>query len=500
MRSPSNEFRVVEGPLVVGQISSSSRQRFRTWQRAYARRLIVSDVIVIVIVVYGAQLLWFGLRPVALSQSFRAGIGYNSVSLVITLAWMIALSVFSTRDPRVIGSGSLEYKRVIDATVRLFGIFAILAFLFQIELARGYFLTALPAGALFLSWTRWSWRQWLRRAQARGLHVSRTVIMGERTKSEHVSATIRRATGSGLDVVGVLTRDGATAAPFHGGIPVLGRYADLLTVLDAVQADTVVLTGADDISPVDMRKLGWDLEARDVTLIVAPGLTGVAGPRIHARPVADLPLIYVEFPVFVGVKRLSKRMFDILGSAVIIALSSPVLLAVAIAVKTTSKGHVLYRQERIGLMGKPFSMLKFRSMVQDADDQLESLLDAQGRSSTPLFKINNDPRITRVGKFLRRSSLDEFPQLFNVLSGKMSLVGPRPQRQAEVELYDDAAHRRLMMKPGMSGLWQVSGRSRLSWDDAIRLDLYYVENWSMTTDLIILWRTVRAVVRADGAV
>ena len=486
--------------MVVGDISSSSRPRLPTWQRMYSRRLIVSDLIVVVSVVYGAQLLWFGLRPVALSQSIRAGIGYNSVSLVIIVAWMIALSVFSTRDPRIIGSGSLEYKRLIDSTVRLFGIFAILAFLFQIELARGYFLTALPAGAFFLSWTRWAWRQWLRRAQARGLHVSRTVIMGDRAKSEHVSATIRRATGSGLDVVGIITRDGATTTPFHGGVPVLGRYSEVLTVLDAVRADTVVLTGADDINPFDMRKLGWDLEARDVTLIVAPGLTGVAGPRIHARPVADLPLIYVEFPVFAGVKRLSKRLFDIFGAAAIIALSSPVLLAVAVAVKTTSKGDVLYRQERIGLMGKPFNMLKFRSMVQHADDQLESLLDAQGRSSTPLFKINDDPRITRVGKFLRRSSLDEFPQLFNVLSGKMSLVGPRPQRQAEVELYDDAAHRRLMMKPGMSGLWQVSGRSRLSWDDAIRLDLYYVENWSMTTDLIILWRTVRAVVRADGAV
>ena len=466
----------------------------------YARRLIITDLLVVLVAVYGAQLLWFGLRPVALAQQFRTGIGYNTVSVVIISFWMIALSGYASRDLRVIGSGSLEYKRVLDATIRLFGIFAIVAFLFQIDLARGYFLTALPAGAFLLVWTRWAWRQWLRREQARGLHMSRTIIMGERTKSEHVSATIRGATGSGLNVVGALTRDGATAFPFHGGVPVLGRYADILTVLDEVQADTVVLTGADDISPFDMRKLGWDLEARDVTLIVAPGLTGVAGPRIHSRPVAGLPLIYVEYPVFSGVNRLSKRLFDIAGATAIIALSSPVLLAVAIAIKTSSKGKVLYQQERIGMNGEPFHMLKFRSMVENADDQLDSLLDAQGRRSSPLFKINNDPRITKVGKILRRSSLDEFPQLFNVLTGQMSLVGPRPQRQAEVALYDDMAHRRLMMKPGMSGLWQVSGRSNLSWDDAIRLDLYYVENWSMTVDIIILWRTIRAVVRADGAV
>jgi exopolysaccharide biosynthesis polyprenyl glycosylphosphotransferase len=491
---------VVARPLEAVDISDSRAQRGRTWQRIYARRLIVTDLFVVLIVVYGSQLLWFGLRPVALSERLQLSIGYNSVSLAITVAWMIALSGYSTRDLRVIGSGSLEYKRVIDSTIRLFGVFAIVAFLFQIALARGYFLTTLPAGVFLLIWTRWGWRQWLRREQARGLHVSRALIIGERSKSEHVCATIRRATGSGLNVVGVLTRDGATTVPFHGGVPVLGRYSDLLTVLEEVQADTVVLTGADEINPLDMQKLGWDLEARDVTLIVSPGLTGVAGPRIHARPFAGLPLIYVEFPVFTGVKRLSKRLFDVVGASAIIALSSPVLLAVAIAVKTTSKGNTLYHQERIGLMGKPFSMLKFRSMVQNADDQLETLLDAQGRSASPLFKINNDPRITRVGRILRRSSLDEFPQLFNVLRGQMSLVGPRPQRQAEVALYDTVAHRRLIMKPGMSGLWQVSGRSKLIWDDAIRLDLYYVENWSMTGDLIILWRTIRAVALADGAV
>ena len=486
--------------MVILGIETVGVRRIRTWQRTYARRLIVTDFVVVVASVYGAQLLWFGLRPVPLAERLRLDIGYNTVSVVIILFWMFALSAFASRDLRVIGSGALEYKRVLDGTIRLFGIFAIVAFLFQIDLARGYFLTALPMGAFLLTWARWGWRQWLRRAQARGLHVSRTLIVGERTKSEHVSATIRRAKGSGLNVVGALTRDGATAVPFHGGVPVLGRYSDVLTALEEVQADTVVLTGADDINPFDMRKLGWDLEARDVTLIVAPGLTGVAGPRIHARPVAGLPLIYVEYPVFSGVKRLSKRLFDLVGASAIIALSSPVLLAVAIAIKTTSKGKVLYHQERIGLMGEPFGMLKFRSMVQNADDQLESLLDAQGRSATPLFKVTNDPRITRVGKFLRRSSLDEFPQLFNVLTGQMSLVGPRPQRKAEVALYDDAAHRRLMMKPGMSGLWQVSGRSNLSWDDAIRLDLYYVENWSMTGDLIILWRTIRAVALSDGAV
>ncbi|WP_307812137.1 sugar transferase [Lacisediminihabitans changchengi] len=460
----------------------------------------MTDLLVVVLAVYGSQLLWFGLRPVALEQKFQIGIGYNSVSIAITLLWMFVLSAYATRDLKVIGSGTLEYRRVVDSTIRLFGIFAIVAFLLRIDLARGYFLTALPIGVFLLLWTRWAWRQWLRREQARGLHVSRAIVVGERVKSENVTATIRRAQGSGINVVGALTRDGSVDKPFFGGVPVLGKYADILVALEEVQADTVVLTGADEISHLDMRKLGWDLEGKEVTLIVAPGLTGVAGPRIHARPVSGLPLIYVEYPAFTGVKRLSKRAFDLVGAGLIILISSPVLIAVGIAIKTSSPGSILYRQERIGLQGTPFGMLKFRSMIKDADDQLESLLDAQGRSAEPLFKVMNDPRITRVGGFLRRSSLDEFPQLFNVLLGHMSLVGPRPQRQAEVALYDDAAHRRLMMKPGMSGLWQVSGRSNLSWDDAIRLDLYYVENWSMTGDIIILWRTIRAVAMSDGAV
>ena len=470
------------------------------WQQAYARRLIVTDFFIVLVAVYGSQLLWFGLRPVALADHVTSGVGYNSVSIVIIVTWMFMLSAYATRDMQVLGSGALEYKRVVDSTVRLFGIFAIIAFLLRIDLARGYFLTALPVGVIMLVWTRWIWRQWLRREQSRGLHLSRALVVGERTKSEHVTNSILRAKGSGINVVGALTRDGSTERTFSSGIPVLGKYADILHTLEETAADTVILTGADDISPRDMRQLGWDLEERQVTLIVAPGLTGVAGPRIQARPVSGLPLIYVEYPEFTGIKRLSKRLFDIVGSSALILLCSPVLIAVTVAIKLSSSGKVIYRQERIGLEGRPFNMLKFRSMVEDADDQLESLLDAQGTSSRPLFKVTNDPRITPVGKFLRRSSLDEFPQLFNVLLGQMSLVGPRPQRQAEVDLYDGAAHRRLMMKPGMSGLWQVSGRSKLTWDDSIRLDLYYVENWSMTSDLIILWRTIRAVASADGAV
>ncbi len=474
----------------------------KQWQRKFAVRLFTTDVVVVCTAVLGSHILWFGFESVELTTTgipdLRAS--YGLVSVVLIAAWMLILDVFATRDHKVIGSGTLEYKRVVDSTIRLFGVFAIVALLFKLEIARGYLLTALPFGLLMLLFSRWAWRQWLRKQQARGNYLARALLLGERRKATHVAATIQRAPGSGLLLVGALTQSSNRHEPPIQGVPVLGDYSYLLQAVDDVEADTVILTGADEINPDDMRRVGWGLQARDVELIVAPALTDIAGPRIHARPVAGLPLIHVSYPAFEGIRRWSKRSFDIIASGLLILLASPVLLGVAIAVKRSGPGNILYRQVRIGRHGNPFGMLKFRSMVQDADDQLESLLDAQGTSDTPLFKVTNDPRITPVGLILRKYSLDELPQLFNVITGEMSLVGPRPQRAAEVALYDDAASRRLIMKPGMSGLWQVSGRSNLSWEDSIRLDLYYVENWSLTADILILWRTVRAVVRPEGAV
>jgi exopolysaccharide biosynthesis polyprenyl glycosylphosphotransferase len=273
--------------------------------------------------------------------------------------------------------------------------------------------------------------------------------------------------------------------------------ADTGSVVDALEsvgADTVVVTSDDALTPDELREMSWQLVPGEHHLVLAPSLTDVGGPRIHTRPVAGLPLIHVETPRSEGWKKYGKRGLDIVGATAALVILSVPLLLVALAVKLSSPGPVLYRQERVGLNGDPFLMLKFRSMRENADAELPALLAQQGRDGTPLFKVKDDPRLTPLGRFLRKFSIDEFPQLVNVLTGDMSLVGPRPQREAEVALYDNVAFRRLLIKPGMSGLWQVSGRSQLSWEDAIRLDLYYVENWSLMGDIVILWRTVRAVV------
>ncbi|SDT34020.1 sugar transferase [Microterricola viridarii] len=474
----------------------------RTWKRSYAVRLFFTDALSIVVAVAFSQLVWLkDGQSLAISRSLGSNFTptYTLVSILIALLWLFFLDFFGAREHKNIGAGTIEYRRVADATLRLFGLLAIVAFLLGVELGRGYFLTALPLGLFLLLVSRWLWRQWLRNQQREGNYLSRALLIGQRLKSEHVARTVSERRESGIIAIGALTKLGHTEDDIMPGVPVLGTYKELLPVIDRLCVDMVMITGADDLGPKHMRQLGWDLEARNVELIVAPALTDVAGPRIHARPVAGLPLIHVEFPQFEGRKQWTKRLFDIVGSSILLLLTSPLLLGVAIAVRASSPGPIFYTQERVGLRGRRFGMLKFRSMVQGADDQLASLLDAQGTSDTPLFKVINDPRITPVGRFIRKYSLDEFPQLLNVLLGQMSLVGPRPQREAEVALYDDAAHRRLFMKPGMSGLWQVSGRSKLSWEDAIRLDLYYVENWSITGDMIILWRTISAVAAADGA-
>lgn len=469
----------------------------RDWRHVYAGRLIFTDLLVLIWVVFGVQIFWFGLATEDVSfrgDASELQVSYTTVSVVLVLAWMAFLGAYGSRGFRVLGTGPDEYKLIANASLRLFGILAIVAFLLRIDVARGYILIALPLGVAVLVFSRWMWRQWLAVQRQRGLFSSTVLLVGSVPSAAHLARVLKSSSEAGYRVVGACVPAGRAGSMLSTtDVPVLGDFDDLHPALTATGADTVVITSSDDLPPERLRQLSWSLEPGRQHLVMAPSLTDVGGPRIHARPVAGLPLIHVETPSYDGLKHFAKRAFDIVGSAILLIALSPLLLIVAFIVRSTSVGPVLYRQERIGLNGEPFGMLKFRSMTVDADGQLSELLKAQGTNDRPLFKVANDPRLTRVGGFLRRFSLDELLQLFNVLRGNMSLVGPRPQRDGEVALYDSSAHRRLLLKPGMSGLWQVSGRSSLSWEDSIRLDLYYVENWSIAGDLVILWRTLRAV-------
>ncbi|WGW12175.1 sugar transferase [Saxibacter everestensis] len=479
------------------------RRRTLDWERSYVARLVVTDFTIICVAVFSSQLLRFGTSAAELRFDDAKGltnlaIGYTSISILIAAAWMLSLNLFGTRDYKIIGGGSTEYKRITDVTVRLFGTFAIVAFLLKAELGRGYILFAFPCGFLLLLAGRWAWRHWLSRKREDGEYTHQALLIGHREKTRHVAENIQREPGAGLKVVGAITRGGTTEHDLIAGVPVLGDFDDVARLIDDTGVDTLILSGSDDIGPRDLRRLGWDLESRGVDLIVSPGLTDVAGPRIHTRPVAGMPLIHVDYPTFEGRKHVFKRGFDLVASSVLLLVLSPIFLWITIAIRLNSPGSAIFRQERVGLNGRPFKMVKFRSMVTNAEAQLASLLD-QSDGNGVLFKLKSDPRVTSVGAFLRRYSLDELPQLFNVLKGQMSLVGPRPPLAAEVDKYDDWAHRRLLVKPGITGLWQVSGRSNLSWEDSVRLDLYYVENWSLMGDIIILYRTAKAVITPNGA-
>lgn len=466
------------------------------------RRLQIVDAFVVIWAVAGAYGVRFGFGEIG-SGSVR-DVDYLYLAAVLTIGWWTMLQLWGSRESKILGSGTEEYKRVLAASAWLFGFVAIISYAVRIDTARGFVGLAFPAGAIGLLAARWLVRQHLSLERKRGKSSSRVLIIGGPYSAAHLTVSLQSAPTAGyLPVAAHLPGAAAGWDKVPGlSIPVTGVESDfdsILAVILDTDVDAVAISAGVNMHPKDLRRLGWELAARDIGMILAPALTDVAGPRIHTQPVAGLPLIHVSTPKLTGGKKVAKRTFDIIVAGLLVVCLSPVFFILALLVRITDPGPVFYKQERIGLRGTTFNMLKFRSMRVNADAELQALLEAQGSSGKPLFKVDNDPRITPLGRMLRKYSLDELPQLLNVLGGSMSLVGPRPQREGEVALYDDAAHRRLYVSPGMSGLWQVSGRSNLSWEESIRLDLYYVENWSLMGDVVILFKTFKAVFASTGA-
>lgn len=274
-----------------------------------------------------------------------------------------------------------------------------------------------------------------------------------------------------------------------------GGDAILVRELDA---NVVIFADGSFRKASDLNELSADLEDLPINLIVAPALTNISDSRTHIRPISGIPLVHVDLPTTVQASRLGKRLFDILGATIALILSLPIALVVCLLIKIEDGGPIIFRQQRVGRKGVEFSCLKFRSMVVGAD-KLRNDIDHLNESDGALFKVKDDPRITKVGKVIRRFSVDVLPQLINVIRGDMSLVGPRPALPREVATYDRQLMRRLEVRPGLTGLWQVSGRSDPSWDESVRLDLYYVNNWSMVRDIVIVLRTFAAVLRGSGA-
>ena len=485
----------------LGRVASSSRREGVRWANRYRYLLIAADALVIAAVTAAAHLTRFGLSTATVVEAGKFHIDYLHISVAIAAAWMLALGLYKSRDTRIVGIGIDEYRRVVSASAMLLGLIALVCFVLNIDIARGFFALALPTGVVGLLTARWSLRRWLSRQRIHGHYLSRVIVLGRPNDVRYVVSQIELKSGAAYKVVGVALAGAQSPAAFSQGghiFKVVGDERSVVEAVASVDADAVIVAGPMKGGGRYIQRLGWKLEQSSTQLILTTGLTNVAGPRIHSRPVEGLPLMHVELPQYSGAKHALKRIFDVVLAAVSLVALLPVFVFLAVLIKRDSPGPVIFRQERVGRGGEKFHMLKFRSMVESAEDDLAGLLE-QNEGAGVLFKMQNDPRVTKVGRWMRKHSLDELPQIWNVLKGDMSLVGPRPPLQREVDKYQNKVLRRLYIKPGLTGMWQINGRSELNWRDSVRLDLYYVENWSLAGDLIIIWRTAKMLIKPVGA-
>lgn len=475
------------------RVSTAIDRRHR-WERRFRWRLRSADAAVVAIACASAAVL-----AALLERGSTANVGtIVAVSAVTATTWMVMLGTFLTRDPSLLGSGATEYWRIVQATGMAFGLLAIVSLILEQSHVRDHLLVSMPLGVVALLAARWTLRRWLLRRRAEGEFSARAIVVGERDDVEYVISTLGRGE-LGYQVVGASLEDDTTDTLRidNTTYPVVHSQS-VAEAAGSLSADTIVVASRPSGDPDYIKRLAWQAEGTAAELVVSSRITNVAGPRMSLHPVEGLPLLHVTIPTFEGGAHVTKRILDILVSLTALIAFLPLGALIALGIKLDSHGPVFFRQARVGRDGREFRMLKFRSMSVDAEQQRDSLLD-DSEGSGLLFKMRDDPRVTRVGRFLRKYSLDEVPQFINVLIGDMSVVGPRPPLPSEVDNYDGAVFRRLYIKPGITGPWQVGGRSDLSWDESVRLDLRYVENWSVISDLVLMWRTVKVMVRPVGA-
>lgn len=421
---------------------------------------------------------------------------------LMILGWLISMLSFGAYSPHVMSTGTEEYRAVVNSSLITAGGVGIVCYLAKIPLSRGFFVLVFALGIPLLLTGRWSLRRVVHGWRKRGLLQRRVLVAGDPVHVDEITTVMRRESWLGYRIIGALT---PSAEKTHGeqtplGVTYLGTAGDAADIAQRSRADVLIVASRAFKNSAEMRRVQWALEHLHVQTVLAPNVTDVSAERVTIRPVAGLPLVHLERPQSLEASRWAKRAFDLLVGSAMVVVTSPLMLLGLAAVKLHDRGPVLFRQTRVGRDGVPFSMIKFRSMVVDAEQRLHEVQDLnESDESGVLFKSKEDPRITPPGRWMRRFSIDELPQLFNVLKGDMSLVGPRPALISEVDQYEADVSRRLRVRPGITGLWQVSGRSDLSWDETVRLDLYYVDNWSMVQDLSILVKTLRVVVNSHGA-
>jgi exopolysaccharide biosynthesis polyprenyl glycosylphosphotransferase len=458
------------------------------WMRTYVRQVAIADFSAAVVAAIAAVWVRFGAHP---------NDRYLILSLALPLLWVIAVRVFGGYEKRFLGIGSDEFRRVLNAGLSLTGALALISYAVNNELSRIYLLVGMQVIVVLDLLVRFVLRKRLHHRRAKGQCMSTVVAVGHEPAVRQLICELRRESHHGLQVVAACLAGESTAREL-AGVPVVGDLDSAADVVRNLNAGTVAVLSCPEIDGVKLRTLAWELEKTGTDLCLAPALLDVAGPRTTVRPTAGLTLLHVDHPQLSGPRQVVKDLFDRSAAALGLLALSPLLLAIALTIRLSDHGPALFTQMRVGKGGEPFKIYKFRTMVVDAEARLAEIRE-KNESDGLLFKIRRDPRITAIGARLRKSSLDELPQLVNVLRGEMSLVGPRPALPEEAARYVDHVRRRLVVKPGVTGMWQVNGRSELSWEETVRLDLRYVENWSFALDLQILWKTFSVIFRGAGA-
>ena len=472
-----------------GRIERRAGKRPSSWTRDYLREVALADLGCAVVGVFMAAQVRFGSNVTPI---------YLGLSLALPVLWIVALWLAGAYDVRFIGTGSDEYRKVLNAGVSLTAAVAIFSYTVNLELSRAYVVIALPSVTVFDLLARFAMRKRLHARRMRGQCLHNVVAVGHELAVAALVTELGRDKYHGLTVVGAcVVRPGECDEVV--GVPVYGGLDDITAAVKAFDADTVAVTTCPEMDGIRLRSLAWELEKTGTDLCVSPALLDVAGPRTTIRPTAGLTLLHVDHPQLAGFRLVLKGLFDRCTAAAALVMLAPVMATLAAAIWLHDRGPALFAQTRVGKDGHSFRMYKFRTMVVDAEKRRDELLASNDSEGNVLFKLRRDPRVTAVGAHLRRLSLDELPQLFNIFLGHMSLVGPRPALPDEAEKYAEHVRRRLVVKPGLTGLWQVNGRSDLSWEESVRLDLRYVENWSFALDLQILWKTISVMVRGSGA-
>lgn len=477
-------------PMTSAELRQATRLTPQVWKRRYVQRAFVFDLLCALVA--GALAL-----EVRFSGWHQEPLVYLVLTAALPVLWCACLALADAYDTRYIGMGSDEYRGVMNALIGLAAGVAIASYAFKLDLARGYLAVALPATGVLDLLARYRLRKHLHKQRRKGRYMQRVVAVGHARSVADLIITLRKDVYHGMEVVGACLV-GRSLLYEIAGVPVCGGVDGVSAAVREYGADTVAVLACPEFNGVRLRELAWQLEQTNTDLCVAPALLEIAGPRTTIRSAAGMPLLHLDHTRLGGGKRVFKNVFDRVAAAVALIVLAPVFVIIALAIRLDDPGPAIFRQTRVGQDGRAFRLYKFRTMVVEAE-RLKAKLGAFNEGSGHLFKMRADPRVTKVGAFLRRTSLDELPQLINVVLGEMSLVGPRPALPAEAARHSDHMRRRLLVRPGITGLWQVSGRSDLSWEETVRLDVRYVDNWSLMLDLQIMRKTLSAVMRRSGA-